>query len=44
MDLTDKNINQDNREAIKVNPVKKNIFKFLNWISKGQKGQTLCKA
>ena len=44
MDLKNKNINQDNREAIKIHPVKKNILRFLNWLSKGQKGETICKS
>jgi len=44
MDLTDNDIKQDNREAIKVHPVKKNLFKLLNWLSKRQKGQTFCKS
>jgi len=44
MDLTNKNISQDNREEIKVHPVKKPFLKLLNWLSKGQKGQTICKS
>jgi len=44
MDLTGKDINKDNRKAIKIYPVKKNLLKFLNWLSKGQKGQTICKS
>jgi hypothetical protein len=44
MDLTNKNNTQGNREAIKVHPVKKNILKFLNWLSKGQKEETICKS
>jgi len=44
MDLKNNNIKQDNREAAKVHPVKDRLLKFLKWLSKGQKGNTVCKS
>jgi len=44
MDLKNNYINQNNREAAKMHPVKNYLLKFLKWLSKGQKGKTVCKS